>query len=61
MVCGEITNLNFSLCQPCYNIQLVINKKKYNLPFEYNQNSFVVSKRPMMTQRLNTNPRIAGG
>ena len=37
IVCGEITNLNFSLCTICFNKQLEINKKKCNWPFESNQ------------------------
>ena len=31
--CGKITNLNFSLCVSCYDIQFAENKKKYNWPF----------------------------
>ena len=27
MVCGKESNLGISLCQPCYDIQLAINKK----------------------------------
>ena len=37
MVCGNITNLNFSLCTLCLNKQLELNRKKYNWPFESNQ------------------------
>ena len=33
MVCDNITNLNFSLCQSCYELELAKNKKKYNWPF----------------------------
>ena len=38
MICGKESNLEISLCQNCYDIQLAINKKKYNWPFESNQN-----------------------
>ena len=33
MVCDNTTNLNFSLCQSCYDSQLAENKKTYNWPF----------------------------
>ena len=33
LVCDNITNLNFSLCQSCYDSQLAENKKKYSWPF----------------------------
>ena len=38
MICGKESNLEISLCQSCYDIQLAINKKRYNWPFESNQN-----------------------
>ena len=38
MICGKESNLEISLCQNCYDIQLAINKKRYNWPFESNQN-----------------------
>jgi hypothetical protein len=37
IVCGEVTNLNFSICPKCYDIKLAENKKKYNWPFESRQ------------------------
>ncbi len=33
IVCGQITNLNFSLCHDCYNAEREQNRKKYNWPF----------------------------
>ncbi len=33
MICGKESNLEISLCKSCYDIQLAINKKKYNWPF----------------------------
>ncbi len=33
MVCGKESNLEFFLCKSCYDIQLAINKKQYNWPF----------------------------
>jgi len=33
LVCDNITNLNFSLCQSCYELEVAKNKKKYNWPF----------------------------
>lgn len=33
ITCGEITNLNFSLCQLCYDKTREQMKKKYNWPF----------------------------
>jgi predicted nucleic acid-binding Zn ribbon protein len=37
IVCGEVTNLNFSLCSKCLDKQMEENRKKYNWPFESKQ------------------------
>ncbi len=45
MVCGKESNLEISLCQPCYDIQLAINKKKYNWLFNFQSIRFDNSKK----------------
>ena len=40
IVCGEITNLNFSLCTKCLDKEIEQNRKKYNWPFSKQFNRF---------------------